>query len=94
MRSLSMSMITAGCRSSNFAAGGVATPADAALMMQLGAEGVFVGSGIFKSGNPAKRARAIVQAVTNYEDPKNHRRTFRRPWRGDGRHQMKRKLSF
>ena len=54
----------------NFAAGGVATPADAALMMQLGAEGVFVGSGIFKSGNPAKRARAIVQAVTNYENPK------------------------
>ena len=54
----------------NFAAGGVATPADAALMMQLGAEGVFVGSGIFKSGNPAKRARAIVQAVTNYKDPK------------------------
>ena len=48
----------------------VTTPADAALMMQLGAEGVFVGSGIFKSGNPAKRARAIVQAVTNYEDPK------------------------
>jgi pyridoxal 5'-phosphate synthase pdxS subunit len=54
----------------NFAAGGVATPADAALMMQLGAEGVFVGSGIFKSGNPAKRARAIVKAVTNYNDPK------------------------
>ncbi len=53
----------------NFAAGGVATPADAALMMQLGAEGVFVGSGIFKSGNPAKRAAAIVQAVTNYDDP-------------------------
>lgn len=52
------------------AAGGVATPADATLMMQLGAEGVFVGSGIFKSGNPAKRARAIMQAVTNYEDPK------------------------
>ena len=52
----------------NFAAGGVATPADAALMMQLGAEGVFVGSGIFKSGNPAKRASAIVQAVTNYKD--------------------------
>ena len=52
----------------NFAAGGVATPADAALMMQLGAEGVFVGSGIFKSGNPAKRAAAIVQAVSNYED--------------------------
>lgn len=54
----------------NFAAGGVATPADAALMMQLGAEGVFVGSGIFKSGDPAKRAAAIVQAVTNYNDPK------------------------
>ena len=54
----------------NFAAGGVATPADAALMMSLGAEGVFVGSGIFKSGNPAKRARAIVQAVTNYNNPK------------------------
>ena len=54
----------------NFAAGGVATPADAALMMQLGAEGVFVGSGIFKSGNPEKRAAAIVQAVTNYQDPK------------------------
>ena len=52
----------------NFAAGGVATPADAALMMQLGADGVFVGSGIFKSGNPAKRASAIVQAVTNYQD--------------------------
>lgn len=52
----------------NFAAGGVATPADAALMMQLGAEGVFVGSGIFKSGNPKKRAEAIVKAVTNYED--------------------------
>ena len=52
----------------NFAAGGVATPADAALMMQLGAEGVFVGSGIFKSGNPTKRAAAIVQAVTNYND--------------------------
>jgi len=54
----------------NFAAGGVATPADASLMMQLGAEGVFVGSGIFKSGNPAKRAHAIVQAVTNYTDAK------------------------
>ena len=54
----------------NFAAGGVATPADAALMMQLGAEGVFVGSGIFKSGNPAKRAAAIVQAVTNFTDAK------------------------
>lgn len=54
----------------NFAAGGVATPADAALMMQLGAEGVFVGSGIFKSGDPLKRAKAIVKAVTNYNDPK------------------------
>ena len=53
----------------NFAAGGVATPADAALMMQLGAEGVFVGSGIFKSGNPEKRAQAIVQVVTNYNNP-------------------------
>jgi pyridoxal 5'-phosphate synthase pdxS subunit len=52
----------------NFAAGGVATPADAALMMLLGAEGVFVGSGIFKSGDPAKRAAAIVKAVTNYQD--------------------------
>lgn len=54
----------------NFAAGGIATPADAALMMQLGAEGVFVGSGIFKSGNPVKRASAIVKAVANYDDPK------------------------
>lgn len=54
----------------NFAAGGVATPADAALMMQLGAEGVFVGSGIFKSGDPEKRAKAIVMAVTNYDNPK------------------------
>lgn len=54
----------------NFAAGGIATPADAALMMQLGAEGVFVGSGIFKSGNPAKRAAAIVKAVANYDDSK------------------------
>ncbi len=54
----------------NFAAGGIASPADAALMMQLGAEGVFVGSGIFKSGNPAKRAQAIVKAVTNYQDAK------------------------
>lgn len=54
----------------NFAAGGVATPADAALMMQLGAEGVFVGSGIFKSGDPSKRAASIVKAVTNYQDPK------------------------
>ncbi len=54
----------------NFAAGGVATPADAALMMQLGCDGVFVGSGIFKSGDPAKRARAIVQAVTHFRDAK------------------------
>lgn len=54
----------------NFAAGGIATPADAALMMKLGAEGVFVGSGIFQSGNPEKRAAAIVQAVTHYQDPK------------------------
>jgi len=54
----------------NFAAGGVATPADAALMMQLGCDGVFVGSGIFKSGNAAVRAKAIVQAVTHYNDPK------------------------
>jgi pyridoxal 5'-phosphate synthase pdxS subunit len=53
----------------NFAAGGVATPADAALMMQLGAEGVFVGSGIFKSGDPMKRAKAIVNAVANYNNP-------------------------
>ena len=54
----------------NFAAGGVATPADAALMMQLGADGVFVGSGVFKSGNPVQRGYAIVQAVTHYNDPK------------------------
>ena len=53
-----------------FTAGGIATPADAAMMMQLGAEGVFVGSGIFKSGDPVKRAKAIVQATLNYEDPK------------------------
>ena len=54
----------------NFAAGGIAPPADAALMMQLGVDGVFVGSGIFKSGNPAKRAQAIVKAVTFYNEPK------------------------
>ena len=54
----------------NFAAGGIATPADAALMMQLGVDGVFVGSGIFKSSNPAERARAIVMATTHYNDPK------------------------
>merc|ERR1711920_685273 len=53
----------------NFAAGGVATPADAALMMQIGVDGVFVGSGVFKSADPAKRAKAIVQAVTHYKDP-------------------------
>jgi pyridoxal 5'-phosphate synthase pdxS subunit len=53
----------------NFAAGGVATPADAAMMMQLGMDGVFVGSGIFKSGDPEKRARAIVEAVSQYDDP-------------------------
>src|SRR5205085_7120592 len=53
----------------NFAAGGLATPADAALMMQLGVDGIFVGSGIFKSGNPAKRARAIVEATTHFNDP-------------------------
>ncbi len=53
----------------NFAAGGIATPADAALMMQLGVDGVFVGSGIFKSGDPAKRAKAIVEATTHYNDP-------------------------
>lgn len=62
-----MSMKTA-APSGEFCSGGIATPADAALMMQLGAEGVFVGSGIFKSGNPAKRAAAIVKAVTNYQD--------------------------
>ena len=60
----------------NFAAGGVATPADAALMMQLGAEGVFVGSGIFKSGNPAKRAQAIVKAVANYTGSRSRRLSF------------------
>jgi pyridoxal 5'-phosphate synthase pdxS subunit len=53
----------------NFAAGGIATPADAALMMQIGVDGVFVGSGIFKSGDPARRARAIVEATTHYNDP-------------------------
>ena len=62
----------------NFAAGGVATPADAALMMQLGMDGVFVGSGIFKSSEPTKRAKAIVEAVANYEDPKASARPRRR----------------
>ena len=71
----------------NFAAGGVATPADAALMMQLGAEGVFVGSGIFKSGNPAKRAAAIVQAVTNFTDAKRIAELSKRPWGSNGRNQ-------
>ena len=68
----------------NFAAGGVATPADAALMMQLGAEGVFVGSGIFKSGNPAKRAAAIVQALYRCQ---TNRRIIQRPWGSNGRNQ-------
>ena len=71
----------------NFAAGGVATPADAALMMQLGAEGVFVGSGIFKSGNPAKRAAAIVKAVTNYTDAKMIAELSAGFRRGHGRNQ-------
>ena len=62
----------------NFAAGGIATPADAALMMQLGCDGVFVGSGIFKSENPQKRAEAIVKATTYYNDPKSDCRGFRR----------------
>ena len=72
---------TASCPSSNFAAGGVATPADAALMMALGADGVFVGSGIFKSGDPERRARAIVQAVTHYNDPADPGRSKPRPGR-------------
>ena len=73
-----------------FVAGGVATPADAAMMMQLGADGVFVGSGIFKSGNPAERAAAIVKATTFYDDAEGHRRRVARPRRGDGRHQRHR----
>ena len=72
-----------------FTAGGIATPADAAMMMQLGAEGVFVGSGIFKSGNPAQRAEAIVKATTFYDDPDVHRQGLARPGRGDGRHQRR-----
>ena len=83
----SMSTKTVSLPVVNFAAGGVATPADAALMMQLGAEGVFVGSGIFKSGDPAKRAAAIVKAVTNYTDAKLIAELSTRPRRGDGRHQ-------
>ena len=64
----------------NFSAGGLATPADAALMMQLGAEGVFVGSGIFKSADPPARARAIVQATTHFEDPQGDRRRLGGRW--------------
>ena len=71
----------------NFAAGGVATPADAALMMQLGVDGVFVGSGIFKSGDPAKRAAAIVKAVTHYQDASILAEVSREPGRADGRAQ-------
>ena len=63
----------------NFAAGGVATPADAALMMQLGAEGVFVGSGIFKSSDPAARAKAIVKATTHYQGCQNYCRSIQEP---------------
>ena len=69
-----------------FTAGGIATPADAALMMQLGADGVFVGSGIFKSGDPAPRARAIVEAATHFRDAEAARRGLRGPRRADGRH--------
>ena len=71
----------------NFAAGGIATPADAALMMQLGAEGVFVGSGIFKSGNPAKRAAAIVKPLPPLSGSCSSRQPLRRIWGGHGRHQ-------
>ena len=74
----------------NFAAGGIATPADAALMMQLGVDGVFVGSGIFKSGDPAKRAKAIVEATTHYNDPKIIAEVSRGSGRGDGGHQRDR----
>ena len=73
-----------------FTAGGIATPADAAMMMQLGAEGVFVGSGIFKSGNPAQRAEAIVKATTFYDDPDVVAKVSRGPRRGHGRHQRRR----
>ena len=69
-----------------FTAGGIATPADAALCMQLGADGVFVGSGIFKSGDPEKRARAIVEATTHYLDADVLARVSDGPRRGDGRH--------
>ena len=73
-----------------FTAGGIATPADAAMMMQLGAEGVFVGSGIFKSGNPAQRAEAIVKATTFYDDPDVVAKVSPRSRRGHGRHQRRR----
>ena len=72
-----------------FTAGGIATPADAAMMMQLGAEGVFVGSGIFKSGNPAQRAEAIVKATTVLRRPRRDRQGLPRPRRGHGRHQRR-----
>ncbi len=72
-----------------FTAGGIATPADAAMMMQLGAEGVFVGSGIFKSGNPAERAEAIVKATTFHDDPDDGRQGLARARRGHGRHQRR-----
>ena len=70
----------------NFVAGGIATPADAALVMQLGAEGVFVGSGIFKSEDPARMANAIVQATTHFDDAEDHRRGLEGPRRADARH--------
>ena len=73
-----------------FTAGGIATPADAAMMMQLGAEGVFVGSGIFKSGNPAQRAAAIVKATTFYDDPDVIAKVSRGLGEADGRHQRRR----
>lgn len=73
-----------------FTAGGVATPADAALMMQLGADGVFVGSGIFKSEHPEKRAEAVVRATRNWQDIAEVKQRFARPWRSDGRHQCQR----
>ena len=77
------------CRWSCSPPGGIATPADAAMMMQLGADGVFVGSGIFKSGNPAERANAIVQATLHYNDPGVDRQGLPRPGRGDGRDQRR-----
>ena len=74
-----------------FTAGGIATPADAALMMQLGADGVFVGSGIFKSGDPAPRARAIVEATTYYDDPVMLAKVSRGLGEADGRHRDRRR---